>query len=806
MITVPPSGPQNATILIVADFPSVEAERRQLPLAGSEATLLSQMLHEAGLLFSEMRIAYLCDHRPYASQSKYLWTLKKSEAKLIPHAILHKGAYCAPSFLESAHGLEQEIERVNPNLIITLGDAPLHYLTGQASISKWRGSLLSYKGKSRAFQVLPTYSPAQIQRVWEWRNFSVRDLSRVPALAASPTPPQIDYAFKIRPTYAEATRQLDILLCRLNTATKSLPIAADLETIARHIACVGFAWSKHDAICIPLMDKGGRPFYTLDEELELVLRMQKILCHPRIELIGQNFSYDTQHFVRSWGFRPRIGFDTMLAQHVCFPGLPKDLGMLASMYCEHYVYWKDELTDYHKMPEDVDTFWTYNCKDCCNTFEIYTVLRELVPKLGFSEQFAFLQNLNHHVITMMIRGVNIDRKMKDALSFELIDALADRTEAIHSMVGFPLNISSPKQMQDLFYKEMAMKPVLAKKTYAPTTNEVALKELASREPILKPLTDLIAETRSIGVFLSTFIQMPLDHDKRMRCSFNVGGTETFRFSSSGDAFGSGGNLQNIPKGNEDDDGLAADAFIFPNVRRLFIPDPGMTLFDVDLAGADAQVVAWEAHDEELKAMFRAGAKIHAENAKALFGAQAGSDGKKQPYYGKAKMGCHLTNYGGKPRTLSKGLGMTMKEAEWFQNRWFTMHPGIKTWHDEVENYLLTTRSVRNKFGFRRFYFDRLENLLPEALAWIPQSTVAIVINKGLVRISESNTELELLIQVHDSLVGQFPSQLEAKLLPILRDCLKVTIPYDDPLIIGTSLDLSRKSWGDLEAKSWKDVG
>jgi len=353
---------------------------------------------------------------------------------------------------------------------------------------------------------------------------------------------------------------------------------------------------------------------------------------------------------------------------------------------------------------------------------------------------------------------------------------------------------------------MGMKPVLAKKTYNPTTDEKALIELASREPIIKPLTDLISETRSVGVFLSTFIQMPLDHDKRMRCSFNVGGTETFRFSSSGDAFGSGGNLQNIPKGNEEDGGLAEAAFRFPNVRRLFIPDPGMTLFDVDLAGADAQVVAWEANDADLKAMFRAGAKIHAENAKALFGSQAGSDGKRQPYYGKAKMGCHLTNYGGKPRTLSKGLGMTMKEAEWFQSRWFSMHPGIKTWHAEVENSLLTTRSVRNKFGFRRFYFDRLDGLLPQALAWIPQSTVALVINTGLVRISESKTELELLLQVHDSLVGQFPSQHEARLLPILRDCLTVTIPYDDPLIIGTSLDLSRKSWGDLEAKSWKDVG
>ncbi|HNA84888.1 MAG TPA: hypothetical protein PLB04_04945, partial [Nitrospira sp.] len=62
--------------------------------------------------------------------------------------------------------------------------------------------------------------------------------------------------------------------------------------------------------------------------------------------------------------------------------------------------------------------------------------------------------------------------------------------------------------------------------------------------------ELIDKKRSLGVFLSTFCLMALDSDGRMRCSFNVCGTETMRFSSSENAFGNGGNLQNIPKGDE----------------------------------------------------------------------------------------------------------------------------------------------------------------------------------------------------------------------------------------------------------------
>jgi len=157
MIHVPAIGPAQAKILIVVDFPSVEAERKGTPLAGSEASLLSSLLHEAGILYSEVRIAYLCDHRPYASQSKYLWTQEKAEARFIPISILHKGAYCAPSFLESARALEAEIERVQPNVIVALGEASLHYLTGEKSISKWREAFAPTKvSPARSSLSLPT--------------------------------------------------------------------------------------------------------------------------------------------------------------------------------------------------------------------------------------------------------------------------------------------------------------------------------------------------------------------------------------------------------------------------------------------------------------------------------------------------------------------------------------------------------------------------------------------------------------------------------------------------------------------------
>lgn len=239
----------------------------------------------------------------------------------------------------------------------------------------------------------------------------------------------------------------------------------------------------------------------------------------------------------------------------------------------------------------------------------------------------------------------------------------------------------------------------------------------------------------------------------------------------------------------------------PNIRKNFIPDPGFTIFDCDLEQADAQVVAWEANDDELKAIFQDPlADLHNENTKVIFGSYPTSS--NDPRRHKCKAGVHLTNYGGSARTLASTLGITTHEAERFQRTWFGAHPNIRKWHKEIELQLQTRRFIENKFGYRRTYFDRVEGLLPEALAWIPQSTVAITINHGLVAIDEQLPEVQLLLQVHDSLVGQYPTSIDHRIKPAIRQRLLVPIPYDDPLIIGVGIKTSTKSWGDCKDVEW----
>jgi DNA polymerase-1 len=256
------------------------------------------------------------------------------------------------------------------------------------------------------------------------------------------------------------------------------------------------------------------------------------------------------------------------------------------------------------------------------------------------------------------------------------------------------------------------------------------------------------------------------------------------------------NMQNIPAGGlEPDD---PDYIELPNIRKLFIPDHGFVIADMDLDRADLQVVVWEADDEELREALQSGVDLHGFNAVTLFGLSCTPDEVKKRFPLQrqlAKIWVHGTNYGAGPKTMAQTCGITVHEAERLRARWFAAHPGIRAWHERTEAALHSTRMVTNRFGYRRFYFDRVDGLLPEALAWIPQSTVARVINQVWAEIVTSLPKVQVLNQVHDSLVMQWPAS-NPELAQLCLDCARrVVVPYPKPLVIPASINVSSQSWG-----------
>lgn len=851
------SGSTASRIMVVAEAPGVKEEQQGVPLVGESGKEFDRILHDAGLERSQCFLTNVSKYRPHNNAIEHFfedgWTPKGERGQMKKPG---------PIIKEGIRELADEIRTVKPNVIVAFGNTALWALApefreGQfqprasaaAGIADWRGSELPILDRLPTMEeplghrcvVVPTYHPAAVLRQWSIRPLVVHDLrARVRKYCATPTLEVPDYRFIVRPTYAEVQGFLGALLRMLEAGLVSR-VAVDIETRMGHTACIGIAVSRREAICIPLMcvehTEGYWPF---DEELAITDLLRQVLTHPRIKVVGQNFLYDAQYFAFHNGYVPRVSDDTMFQQHVAFAGMSKGLDFLSSMYCSFHQFWKSEGKTWNPKESSEEQLWIYNCKDAVITFECAEELDKVIDAYGLRPQYSFQMELWHEVLNMMLRGIDIDKFARAKLAGELYNELCQRQSDLTYMCGHELNPRSPKQMQAFFYGDLGLPKQKNKKKnkqgiHGVTLNAEALETLARKEPLLRDLIRNIVEQRSIGVFLSTFIEARLGPDGRLRCYFNPTGTETYRWSSSEDAFGSGANLQNIPKGLEDEGGIdITELFQYelPNIRKLFKPDPGYTIAEADQAGADAQVVAWRADDPILKQIFREGKKLHVENGRMMYGNLMGVDGKREPYYTRVKQGVHLTNYLGTPKTLSMTLSISMHEAEKFQKRWFEIHPWIVDWQEWVKNELQTKRQITNMFGFRRRFFERIDECLTEAIAWEPQSTVANVSNFAVSNFRPYHTEaaaiaeahfrelmdpeillirqelhrlgVQMLLQVHDSVVFQYPTKLEHIVLPLVRRAITVQIPFADPLTIPMGLKTSTKSWGDAEERKWPE--
>lgn len=793
-----PSGPQRAKIMLVGEMPHEQDLLRSAPFVGGPGFELRKMLQEAGLRFEDCYVTMVMKDRVQQSRVEGCMAMKKKD--ITPAHVLHKGKHVLPSVVAGIEGLRKEIELVKPNVVVTFGNLALWALTEEWGAVNWRSSIME-STLVPGVKVIPTISPAMIQAQWKLRPLIVHDLRRTKRESGSAEIRRPGYQFQIRPTFEQAVACLEYLIDsseeHFKTTGLKRKIGKDIETRAGHISCIAFAWSATESICIPLM-QSGKPegYWTLEEEAQLVYLMYKLGTSEYVITVGQNWNYDAQYIFRHWHFLCREVKDTMIQQHSCFSNMDKNLAFLSSMYLDDHLYWKDDRTNWTEGPtgEGEDKYWIYNCTDAVRTLAIEQVLCNVVKAIGVSEVEVFQQRLAPVVLKTMIQGLRVDMKERLRMSLSLDKEVRSREEWMLEVCGRPINIKSPKQMQEFFYTEMGMRPIISKKTKGVTTDDEALHTIARREPILAPVTRKIAELRSLGVFSSTFVNAPLDVDGRMRSSFNICGTDTYRFASSKNAFGTGANLQNIPTGGDtEDDGLE-----LPNIRTLYIPDPGHTFFDIDLDSADLRVVTGESGCKWMLEQFANGRKPYVEIMKEYYRDPTMTKKSHPREYGMFKSLCHGTNYLGTPDGMAPRIGLLVHEVERIQKWYYGLCPEIKKWQDEIKKQVAGRRWIQNVFGYKFHFFDRIEGtIFNQAVAWIPQSTVGCLINRAYVNIYNNLPEVEVLLQVHDSLAGQFQSHHGDWALRRIVEESQIVLPYEgNPLVIPVGIVSSHKSWGE----------
>lgn len=801
-MTIPTIGPLGSKILIVGGFPTEQDLLKDEPFIGGGGYELSKVLQEAGTYREHVNMTLVLADRCKFSPDTMVPQKKKD---ISGRHVLYRGRQVMPEVVEGVERLRDTIERCKPNVVVATDNLSLWALTGEWGVDNWRSSVMESTLVS-GLKVIPTLPPARIMAQWSIRPLVVHDFKRAVRESATAGVTPVEYKFVIDGSYGAVVGYLAGLQERAKRCIaegEKLKLGVDIETRAGHISCIAFAHSAKEAICIPLMcqyDENG--YWTAEEETVLVRMMCELLA--MVKVIGQNWNYDAQYIFRHWRFLCPDVEDTMIQQHSCFSNLDKNLAFLSSMYCDDHLYWKDDRTNWETGPkgEGEQQYWRYNCTDAVRTLAIHEVLGKVVSALGLSEVNNFQQQLAPVVLSTMNKGLRIDYKERQRFKMQLLTEAADREEWIDLVVGHPLNVKSPKQMKEFFYgiPEMgggfaSVKPIINRKTGTATTDDEALKKIAEREPILAPLSRKMRELRSLGVFHSTFIEARPDLDGRMRTSFNICGTNTYRFASRQNAFGTGLNLQNIPSGGElEDEGLE-----LPNVRSIFIPDEGREFFDIDLDSADLRIVTWESSCAWMKKQFALGNKPYIEIMKEYY--QNGDMNKKSHprEYAMFKALCHGTNYLGTPQGIAPRIGLDVKKVAEIQEWYFALCPEIRKWQDDIKKQVSGRRWIKNVFGYKFHFFDRVAgNIFNEAVAWIPQSSVGCLINRAYVRIDKELPDVDVLLQVHDSLAGQFPIMRREEHIASIIEAAQVTLPYNDPLVIPVGVKTSTKSWGDCE--------
>ena len=553
-IQVSGRGPTDASIVIVGEAPGADEVKAGQPFVGASGKELERMLGESGIDPDSVYYTNVFRTRPPGNKIDEFFASSKTKAKKLGY-IEHRGKYLDEELLEHIELLRRDLRQLQPNVIVPVGNTPLWALTGDTGITKWRGSELW--SSEHMCKIIPTYHPAAILRQWAWRNITVHDFCRIEANSHSPTYPELNNNFLVAPTFKATKHYLEELLDELNNARQPIPLAVDLETFPAFqlITCLGIATSPKDAICIPLIST-DRPagYFSVNQEAEITFLLNAILSHKFAHIIGQNFMYDSQYLTRCFGVVPHLGDDTMIQQHIAFPGQPKALHYLASMYCERYTYWKDEAEHWNPNRDDI-MYWTYCCKDVCATFEVWENLSSVLQQLNLVNPYAEKLDEFYPALWMTLRGMRTDENRRRIDANKMLNQIAERERWLKVMLGISINFNSPKQKAKLFYDILKLPKQynVTKGVKRLTTDAKAIAKLISLptvDPIFKPILQCFADLGSISTMLSTFAKARIDHDKRWRCEIQITGAETMRWSTRADAFGLGSNMQNLSKGGK----------------------------------------------------------------------------------------------------------------------------------------------------------------------------------------------------------------------------------------------------------------
>jgi DNA polymerase-1 len=515
-----------------------------------------------------------------------------------------------------------------------------------------------------------------------------------------------------------------------------------------------------------------------------------LLADPKMTVAAHNAKYDYK-VSRGWGI-PRWAckiWDTMVAAWLVDPERNNySLDSLATYHLDYTPLAYNDIvpkgSTFDAVPLETATRYSAEDADLCLRMKSY-----LEPKLKAVEALSLFQNLEMPLLPILGEmegeGIRIEPQVLKDYGEKMREDLARVEKEAYSLVGHEFNLGSPKQLQEVLFTELKLKP--GKKTKTGYSTDVAvLEELAW----LNPVPRLILRHRTLSKLKSTYVDTLVDQADargRLHTNFVQTGTATGRLSSREP------NLQNIPIREEEG----------RRIREAFVAGPGNLLISADYSQIELVVLAHLSGDANLISSFREGKDVHARTAALIFGID------EKDVQGDQRRIAKTINfgvmYGMSAFRLANELNITRTEASAFIDAYFKTYAGVSRFISELIGKTEETGYASTILGRRRYIQainsrNKTEKASAERIAVNTpiQGSAADIVKSAMLKVDQAlaaaGSPARLLLQVHDELILECPRGEAKTAAELVREVMEGAVKLSIPLRVSVE---TGKRWGDF---------
>lgn len=529
--------------------------------------------------------------------------------------------------------------------------------------------------------------------------------------------------------------------------------------------------------------------YNDAEILGIALYNSTLSCYIPYDIFKNNTSIlDTEYNLSTYDYKklivifnkygikvPNINFDTMISAYLLNYETKDDICYLANKL-------EVEIPSYDK--KEVVTSEEAIRRAILKAKFIYNTKDKLYEDMKREDNIYLFESIEMPLAkvlaNMEIEGIRVDKKVLEEMGTEIKIKLEILTRDIYNYAGEEFNINSPKQLGEILFDKLKL-PGAKKNKNGYATDIDVLKKLTEY-----PIINKILEYRALAKLYSTYIDGIINtirEDGKIHTIYTQTLTRTGRLSSIEP------NLQNIPMRSE----------YGRLIRKAFIPEDNSVILSSDYSQIELRVFAHLSGVNDLINAFKEGVDIHTKTAMDIF--KVPMEGVTKNMRRQAKAVNFGILYGISSYGLAEDIGIPVKEAKEFINKYFETYPGVKDYMDKEIDEAKRNGYVKTIMNRKRVIEElKSSNYMVRsmgermALNTPVQGSASDILKKAMVEINnifeQENIKSKMLLQVHDELIFNVYNDEIDKVKDIVYNTMtkvfELKVPLDVDIELGNN--------------------